>query len=77
MQYGYARISTKDQCFNLQIDALKKSGCETIFREIAKGARQDRPELNKLLEIIKEGDLITIWKLDHFWGDCFIILLKL
>ena len=65
MQYGYARISTKDQCFNLQIDALKKSGCETIFREIAKGARQDRPELNKLLEIIKEGDSITIWKLDR------------
>ena len=65
MQYGYARISTKDQCFNLQIDALKKSGCETIFREIAKGARQDRPELNKLLEIIKEGDSIAIWKLDR------------
>ena len=65
MQYGYARISTKDQCFNLQIDALKKSGSETIFQEIAKGARQDRPELNKLLEIIKEGDSITIWKLDR------------
>ena len=65
MQYGYARISTKDQCFNLQIDALKKSGSETIFQEIAKGSRQDRPELNKLLEIIKEGDSITIWKLDR------------
>ena len=65
MQYGYARILTKDQCFNLQIDALKKSGSETIFQEIAKGARQDRPELNKLLEIIKEGDSITIWKLDR------------
>ena len=65
MRYGYARISTKDQCFNLQIDALKKSGSETIFQEIAKGARQDRPELNKLLEIIKEGDSITIWKLDR------------
>ena len=65
MQYGYARILTKDQCFNLQIDALKKSGSGTIFQEIAKGARQDRPELNKLLEIIKEGDSITIWKLDR------------
>jgi DNA invertase Pin-like site-specific DNA recombinase len=48
-----------------QIDALKKSGSETIFQEIAKGARQDRSELNKLLEIIKEGDSITIWKLDR------------
>lgn len=65
MRYGYARISTKDQCLDLQIDALKKFGCEKIIQEIAKGARQDRPELNNLLEIIKEGDSITIWKLDR------------
>lgn len=58
-------ISTKDQCLDLQIDALKKFGCEKIIQEIAKGARQDRPELNNLLEIIKEGDSITIWKLDR------------
>ena len=38
---------------------------EKIIQEIAKGARQDRPELNNLLEIIKEGDSITIWKLDR------------
>ncbi len=65
MRYGYARLSTKDQCLDLQIDALKKSGCEKIIQEIAKGSKQDRPELNNLLEIIKEGDSITISKLDR------------
>jgi DNA invertase Pin-like site-specific DNA recombinase len=44
MRYGYARISTKDQCLDLQIDALKKFGCEKIIQEIAKV--QDKIDLN-------------------------------
>jgi DNA invertase Pin-like site-specific DNA recombinase len=50
MKIGYARVSTITQNMELQIDALKKFGCEKIIQEIAKGARQDRPELNNLLE---------------------------
>ena len=49
MKIGYARISTKDQNLELQIDALKKAGCELIFTEIASGAKTDRIELGKLL----------------------------
>ena len=65
MKYGYARISTKDQRIDLQLDALREVGCSKIFNDIAKGARQDRPELTKLLEIVEEKDTIVIWKLDR------------
>lgn len=65
MKYGYARISTKDQRIDLQLDALREVGCNKIFNDIAKGARQDRPELTKLLEIVEEKDTIVIWKLDR------------
>ena len=65
MKYGYARVSTKDQCLNLQIDALKEAGCKKIFTEVAKGAKQDRLELTKLLEIVEENDAIVVWKLDR------------
>jgi DNA invertase Pin-like site-specific DNA recombinase len=65
MKYGYARISTKDQSLNMQIDALNNEGCKKIFSEVANGARQDRPELTKLLEIVEDGDTIVIWKLDR------------
>ncbi len=45
MKIGYARVSTKDQVLDLQIDALEKDGCELIFKETASGAKTDRPEL--------------------------------
>lgn len=62
MKYGYARVSTKDQVLDLQIDALKKVGCHKIFQEVAKGAKTDRPEWIKLLDEIKQGDtLVTVW----------------
>ena len=65
MKYGYARISTRDQCLDLQLDALRDANCNKIFSDVAKGARQDRPELTKLLEIVEEKDTIVIWKLDR------------
>ena len=65
MKYGYARVSTKDQVLNLQMDALKTAGCHKIFYEIAKGARADRPEWLKLLEEIQKGDTLIVWKLDR------------
>ena len=66
MKYGYARISTRDQCLDLQLDALRDANCNKIFSDVAKGARQDRPELTKLLEIVEEKDTIVIWKLVLF-----------
>lgn len=65
MKIGYARVSTKDQNLSLQLDALEKDGCEKIFQETSTGGNADREELKKLLEHLREGDLIVIWKLDR------------
>ena len=65
MKYGYARVSTKDQNLDMQIDALKQYGCQKIFSEHAKGAKTDRPEWLELLKQIKNGDSLIIWKLDR------------
>ena len=50
MKIGYIRISTQDQNYNLQEDALNKLGCEMIFKETVSGAKKERPQLKKLLE---------------------------
>ena len=65
MNIGYARISTQDQKFDLQIDALKKAGCKTIFKEAVSGAKRERPELKKTMEKLREGDSLVVWKLDR------------
>ncbi|OIN61205.1 recombinase family protein [Arsenicibacter rosenii] len=65
MHFGYARVSTDDQNLSLQLDALKTAGCEKIFREKVSGAKTDRPELTKLIDQIREGDTLTVWKLDR------------
>ena len=67
MKIGYARVSTKDQNLDLQIDALTKAGCVDtyIYREEISGATRERPQLQKLLEQIREGDVVVIWKLDR------------
>lgn len=65
MKLGYARVSTKDQNFELQEDALLKAGCEKIYKEVASGAKQDRPTLTSLIDNCREGDTIIIWKLDR------------
>lgn len=65
MILGYARVSTDDQETHLQIDALKAAGCERIFQEKMSGARGDRPELRRLLEQARKGDVVLVWKLDR------------
>lgn len=65
MKIGYARVSTGDQNFLLQEDALKKAGCELIFYETASGAKTDRPELNKLIEHLRTEDIVVVYKLDR------------
>jgi DNA invertase Pin-like site-specific DNA recombinase len=65
MKIGYARVSTEDQKLTIQLEALKKAGCTRIFREKVSGAYRDRPELNRMLDQLREGDVITVWKLDR------------
>lgn len=65
MKIGYARVSTRDQKADLQVDALKQAGCERIYQDIASGAKSARPELDKLLANVRPGDAVVIWKLDR------------
>lgn len=62
---GYARVSTQDQNFELQCEALAKAGCKKIFENKVSGTQADRPGLAKTLEMLREGDTLVVWKLDR------------
>ncbi len=65
MLIGYARISTDDQTLNLQLDALHEAKCEKVYRDVASGAKTDRPGLAKALEMARAGDTLIVWRLDR------------
>ena len=65
MIIGYARVSTEDQNLDLQFDALKKAGCERIFRDKISGMKENRDGLSQALEIVRSGDTLVVWKLDR------------
>lgn len=60
---GYARVSTTGQSLNAQLAAL--SGCDKVFQEKVSGAKDDRPQLNLMLEFVREGDSVVVTKLDR------------
>jgi DNA invertase Pin-like site-specific DNA recombinase len=62
---GYARVSTSDQQPRLQVDALKQAGCYRVFTETARGANSDRPILRQVLDQLRPGDTLVVWKLDR------------
>ena len=64
MIIGYARVSTADQNLDSQIDALKKAGCDEIYKEKKSGIA-DREELQKVLGHLKKGDTLMVTKLDR------------
>jgi len=65
MYIGYARVSTDDQNLAIQIQALEQAGCQRIFQEKLSGAHRQRPQLIRMLEQLREGDAVIIWKLDR------------
>lgn len=67
MLIGYARVSTEDQSLNLQRDALLKAGVEKtrIYEEHISGTKANRPELMACLKGLREGDVLTVWRLDR------------
>lgn len=66
MLVGYARVSTNEQDDALQIDALKKSGCEKIFSDKISGAKAERPGLLTALSYLRDGqDTLVVWRLDR------------
>ncbi|MGC1686443.1 MAG: recombinase family protein [Candidatus Acidiferrales bacterium] len=63
---GYARVSKGDEQNNaLQAKALGAAGCRRLFEETASGGRWDRPELHRMLDQLREGDTVVVWKLDR------------
>src|SRR5919205_4677202 len=65
MKIGYARVSTQDQKLTLQLDELKKAGCEHLYQEKISGKNKNRPELEKMLGGLRKGDTVLVWKLDR------------
>ncbi|MGX9688655.1 recombinase family protein [Deinococcus wulumuqiensis] len=66
MQIGYARVSkAQDQDTAAQLRALKDAGVARVFTEHASGGRWDRPELHRMLDQLREGDVVVVWKLDR------------
>ena len=65
MLIGYARVSSDDQNLNLQKDALTRAGCERILEDRQSGAKTDRPGLRDALDYARDGDTLTVWRLDR------------
>ena len=65
MKIGYARVSTSDQNLDLQKDALDKAGCQKIFVDEISGTVAQREGLEKAKEVLREGDVLIVWRLDR------------
>lgn len=62
---GYARVSTADQNLERQLGLLRQSGVEIIFQEKVTGTKRDRPELNRLLAHVAQGDTVVVESLSR------------
>jgi len=65
MIIGYARVSTEDQRLDAQTDALAAAGAERVFAERVSGARRARPELDRMLDQLRPGDVVVVTKYDR------------
>ena len=77
MTIGYARVSTIDQNLDRQIDAMKENGAEKIFTEKVTGKKFDRPELTRMIDQLRDGDIVVIselTRLSRSTKDLFVIV---
>lgn len=65
MTFGYARVSTTKQGFEGQIDDLEAAGCNQVFADKVTGRHQNRPELQKMLNKLRAGDVVIVTRLDR------------
>lgn len=65
MRIGYARVSTQDQNLDRQRSLLQQDGCARIFEEKVSGAKCDRPELGRMLDTLREGDVVVVTELSR------------
>lgn len=65
--YGYSRVSTSEQDWSLQVEALTKAGVDDrdVFREQASGAKRDRTELRRVLDLLRPSDKLVVYRLDR------------
>lgn len=63
--FGYSRVSTSRQNADPQIELLQKEGCDEILVETQSGANRRRPQLERLLTMLREGDTVVVVKLDR------------
>lgn len=65
MKLGYARVSNEEQSEDPQLDALNDAGCERIFCEKISGKTKQRPELARLIDTLRSGDIVVVQRLDR------------
>jgi DNA invertase Pin-like site-specific DNA recombinase len=76
MKFGYARVSTHEQCLDIQIEKLTAAGCDEILQEKISGAKEERKELSRLLDKLRPGDTVCVVRLDRL-GRRMLQLVKL
>ena len=74
MRFGYTRVSTVAQTLHQQHDALTAAGASKIYSDTMSGARDDRPGLAALMDQLRAGDTVVVWKLDRLGRNMLHIL---
>lgn len=74
MRIAYARVSTDAQELYRQLDALEKEGYDDIMQEKYTGTKRDRPELQKLLDKVREGDIVIVESISRLGRNTLDIL---